>query len=253
MPRVPPWAREKPPAPRTLRRYNLYGWPQPGPGADPGDFPPREAWPPMRVRVGTSGWAYPHWIGRFYPDDLAQARFLAFHARRFPTVEVNMTYRRLPGPHVFDAWRAATPPGFLFAVKAPRTITHDKRLVGAEDDLAGFVDLARRLGDRLGVLLFQLPPSFARDLDALDAFLALLPGDVRAAVEVRHRSWHDAEARALLARRGVAWVAHDFQRRDAPLWTTAGFAYVRLHGDTGRYRGGYDPAAILAWAEHLRA
>lgn len=232
---------------RALRRERLYGQPLPGGGEG---LESRDAWPhDMPLRVGTSGWAYRHWLGRLYPRDVGGTAMLPFFARRFPTVEVNSTYYRLPEARTFDAWRDAAPPGFRFSVKAPGSITHEKRLVGVEEETAEFVARASRLHDRLGVLLFQLPPGFRADLPLLEDFLRLLPEPGRCAFELRHRSWHERDVRALLERHGAAWVVHDYGRRGSPLWTSTDWVYLRLHGPSGRYRGAYPAETLLAWAQ----
>ncbi len=243
----------RPRSERALRREALYGPPLEGPGLEE-ELPPVARWPAdLRLRVGTSGWAYRHWLGRLYPRRLPGAQMLAFHSRRFATVEVNSTFYRPPAPEVVDAWRAQTPPGFRFTLKMPRAITHDKRLVDVARETEAFVDLARRLGPKLGVLLAQLPPGFRADPPLLDSFLSLLPSSLQVAVELRHRSWHDAATGRLLARHGAARVVHDFGRKATPLPPTAPFVYLRLHGPSGRYRGGYDAETLLAWAEQLKA
>lgn len=236
-------------SPRTLHRRALYGWPQPGPGVDATDFPQHEAWPArQQVRIGTSGWSYPHWRGRFYPADLPQPRLLGFASRRLPTIEVNMTYRRMPAPDVFDAWREAVPEGFLFSVKAPRTITHDARLEDAATPLRQFLRDAWRLRETLGLVLFQLPPSLHADHGLLSRFLDLLPAGPRYAFELRHPSWFTRDTYMLLADHAAGFVIHDFGRHGSPIVETAPFIYLRLHGPTGRYRGTYDTTTLLAWA-----
>lgn len=235
-------------SPRTVRRYDLYGWPQRGSGADADEYPEHDAWPSQRVRVGTSGWAYAHWKGRFYPATLPGSEQLAWFARRLPTVEVNATYYRLPPRATFTRWHDATPPGFLFAVKAPGAITHEKRLVGVRDELEDLLDRARELHDKLGVLLFQLPPSFHADLPLLARFLDMLPEDVRCAFELRHRSWFERDVFMLLAQRERAFVVHDYGRKGTPLVETVPFVYLRLHGPSGRYRGAYDWTSLFQWA-----
>ena len=239
-------------SPRSLRRYNLYGWPQPGPGADPEDYPEHDAWPALRMRVGTSGWAYAHWKGRFYPAGEAATRHLAWFSRRLPTVEVNATYYRLPSRETFRKWRDATAPGFQFTIKAPGAITHDKRLVDVEAELQAFLDHARELREKLGILLFQFPPSFRADLPLLARFLDLLPDDIKCAFELRHRSWFERDAYLLLAQHERAFVVHDFNKKGTPLVETAPFVYLRLHGPTGRYRGQYDVPTMFAWAMQAR-
>lgn len=235
---------------RALRKERLYGPPLEGEGWD---VPACARWPDdLSVRVGTSGWAYRHWLGRLYPRRLPSTRTLAHFACRFPAVEVNSTYYRLPPDATFDAWRAATPPGFRFAVKSPGSITHNKRLVDVEAEVAEFLARCRRLGDRLGVALFQFPPGFHADVPLLRAFLDLLPSDLRVAVELRHRSWFERDVRALLAERNVAFVVHDYNKKGSPTWTTTEFAYLRLHGPSGRYRGAYDAETLLQWAEQVK-
>jgi uncharacterized protein YecE (DUF72 family) len=225
----------------------LYGAPLPGPGDE---HPERAAWPEdAPVRIGTSGWAYRHWLGRLYPRHLSSAKQLAHFARRFPAVEVNSTYYRLPGASVFRAWREAVPPGFRFAVKAPGSITHDKRLADVEAETEDLLERAALLGDRLGPLLFQFPPGFHADVKRLRAFLDLLPDGGTYAFELRHRSWYERDVRQMLARKGVAWVVHDFNQKGSPVWATADWTYLRLHGPSGRYRGAYDALALLAWSQ----
>lgn len=234
---------------RAARREPLYGAPLPGAGEE---WPERAGWPAeMPVRIGTSGWAYRHWLGRLYPRDLPARRHLEHYARRFPCVEVNSTYYRLPPASVFEAWRAAAPPGFRFVVKAPGEITHEKRLVGAERDVEEFLDRVRLLGDHLGPVLFQLPPGFHADVKRLRAFLDLLPDGLRCAFELRHRSWYAHDVRQMLERRGAAWVVHDYGRRGSPVWTSASWVYLRLHGPSGRYRGAYEVETLLAWAQQV--
>jgi len=234
---------------RTLRKFNLYGWPQQGPGADVDDYPEADAWPvDMRLRVGTSGWAYPHWKGRFYPSSCPTSQHLAWYSRRMPTIEVNCTYYRLPAKTTFAKWRDATPDGFRFTVKAPGVITHEKRLVDVEADLAEFLAHAYELGEKLGILLFQFPPGFKADLPLLRAFLELLPRDVRCAFELRHKSWFARDTYLLLAEHERAFVVHDYNKKGTPLVETAPFVYLRLHGPSGRYRGSYDAFALFQWA-----
>lgn len=236
---------------RTRRRYALYGWPQEGPGADEEAHPVHEAWPAQRVRIGTSGWSYAHWKGRFYPSTLPSTAQLAWASRRLPAIEVNSTYYRLPGEATFVNWREATPDGFRFVLKAPGAITHEKRLVDVEEELDEFLSRASLLGDRLGALLFQLPPGFHADLPRLARFLDLLPQGVPCAFELRHRSWFARDTYLLLADRGAGFVVHDYGRRGTPLVETAPFVYLRLHGPSGRYRGSYGATELFAWARQV--
>lgn len=232
---------------RALRRERLYGAPLPGKGEGP---EAREAWAgDAPLRVGTSGWAYRYWLGRFYPRDVRSDALLPFFARRFAAVEVNSTYYQLPEARTFEAWRDAVPDGFQFSVKAPGVITHEKRLKGVEQETAEFLERAGPLRDRLGVLQFQLPPGFRAGLRQLEEFLALLPEPHQCAFELRHGSWHERDVRSLLQRHGAAWVVHDFGRRGSPLWITTDWVYLRLHGPSGRYSGAHPVETMFSWAQ----
>lgn len=235
---------------RALRREGLYGPPLEGRGWE---VPSKGDWPDdAPLRIGTSGWSYRHWLGRLYPRSLPSTKTLAYYAARFPAVEVNSTYYRLPPEATFDAWREQTPPGFRFVVKAPGSITHERRLEGVRWETEEFVERCRRLGEKLGLVLFQLPPGFQADVPLLARFLDELPRGARYAFELRHRSWFERDVRDLLASRGVAFVVHDYGRKGTPLWATAEDVYLRLHGPSGRYRGAYDVETLLQWAEQLR-
>ncbi len=241
---------------------------------------------PPPIRVGTSGWIYPHWKGRFYPKALPERRWLAFLAQRLPTVEVNGTFYSLTRPSACDAWREATPPGFLFALKGSRYVTHMRKLRNFRAPLANFFSSGiLRLGERLGPILWQLPPQLPFDAPRADAFFAALPEDVRAAerlarrhdarttgraaltapdgrdrplrhaVEVRHPSWLSDEALALLERRNVALAAADAagEHPFSLARTSRDLAYVRLHGARRLYEGAYTPAELREWAARGRA
>jgi uncharacterized protein YecE (DUF72 family) len=196
--------------------------------------------------IGTSGYNYPEWKGSFYPADLSTGRMLPYYAARFSTVEINYTFYRMPALGTLEGWARATPDSFRLTLKAPRRITHDARLRGCEDLVAAFCDRAATLGGRLGALLFQLPPSFKKDLSTFEPFLDLLTPDVRAAVEFRHASWHDEEVYERLRAHGVALCVADSEKMSTPLVTTAGHAYFRLRDE------GYEEADLARWAETLR-
>src|SRR5450631_35684 len=145
------------------------------------------------ILVGTSGYNYPEWKGSFYPADLAAAKMLPYYAARFPTVEINYTFYRMPNEKLVAGWAEQTPSPYKFTLKAPRRITHDSRLKDCGELVATFCRVAGTLGDKLGTLLFQLPPNLKKNLPLLDAFVANLPQNVRAAFEFRHESWLDEE------------------------------------------------------------
>ncbi|MFP5319596.1 MAG: DUF72 domain-containing protein [Acidimicrobiia bacterium] len=205
----------------------------------------------MPVLVGTSGWQYASWRGRFYPEKLRQADWLEHYAARFRTVEVNNAFYRLPEASTFASWARRTPDDFVVVVKASRYLTHIKRLNEPEEPVARFLERARHLGPKLGPVLVQLPPNLQADVDRLDAALAQFPPDVRVTVEFRHPSWFTDGTRALLERRGAALCLADSPHRETPLWRTAGWGYVRLHEGTAAPRPCYSREALEAWAARL--
>ncbi len=198
-----------------------------------------------RVLVGTSGYNYPEWRGTFYPEKLRTDRMLPFYAERFPTVEINYTFYRLPNEKLLAGWSAATPQQFWFTLKAPRRITHDARLQRCADLVQAFCGTARALGPKLGVLLFQLPPTFKRDVGVLRQFVNLLPENTRAAFEFRHPSWFDPEALGVLRGRNLALCIADSEKMSTPVEMTADYAYLRLRDE------GYQQADIERWADTI--
>lgn len=197
------------------------------------------------VRIGTSGWTYPHWKEVFYPPDLSERLWLEHFAREFSTVEINSTFYRLPRASTFAGWQRRVPEGFLFAVKCWGLITHRKRLLEVEEQLQLFLSRARLLGDRLGPILVQLPPRWGRDLTRLRDFLHLLPADLRYAFEFRDLSWfHDAVYELLAARdmTVVRVTSPDYPASPA----TARWCYARMHGDEDSPK--YRPETLSRWA-----
>ncbi len=170
----------------------------------------------MGLRIGTSGWVYGHWRGRFYPPELPQGAWFAHYARAFDTVEINNSFYRLPAAATFDAWREQAPPGFLYAVKASRFLTHMKKLADPEEPLGRFFERAARLGGTLGPILYQLPPRWRVNLPRFEAFLAALPPGYRHVVEFRDASWLREEVFHLMERRGVAHCLHDMRHLEVP-------------------------------------
>ncbi|MGH9186280.1 MAG: DUF72 domain-containing protein [Acidimicrobiales bacterium] len=202
--------------------------------------------------VGTSGWQYDSWRGRFYPQHLATTRWLPHYARRFPTVEVNNTFYRLPERPTFERWAAETPEGFLFACKLSRYLTHVRRLRDPDEAVGRFLDRAAGLGDRLGPLLLQLPPTLGVEPDRLAATLAAFPPSVRVAVELRHVSWFSEEVAAVLHEHGAALCWSDrHSRLLSPLWRTTDWVYVRLHEGTARPRPSYGRRALESWIRRI--
>lgn len=199
-----------------------------------------------RIRVGTSGYVYTHWRGILYPEGLPQRQWLTRYAGLFDTVELNATFYRLPTAGSVERWRDATPPGFVFAVKGSRYLTHMKRLLDTGRGLRRFYGPVSRFGRKLGPVLWQLPPRMKPDPERLDRFLAHLPRG-RHAFEFRDPAWYTEEICAVLDRRGAAFCEHDLVARDPPR-PTGGFRYVRFHGTTGRYAGRYGAAALRPFA-----
>ena len=199
-----------------------------------------------RVFVGTSGYNYPEWRGTFYPEKFSTNKMLAFYAERFPTVEINYTFYRMPTEKLLQGWAEGTPANFTFTLKAPRRITHDSKLQRCEDLLQGFCRTARTLGPKLAVLLFQLPPNFKKDAAILRAFLELLPEGTRAAFEFRHASWLDTETFDALRGRNIALCIADSEKMKTPVEVTADYAYFRLRDE------GYQQRDIEAWAKTIR-
>ncbi|HXK32767.1 MAG TPA: DUF72 domain-containing protein [Dehalococcoidia bacterium] len=206
--------------------------------------------------VGTSGWEYAHWRGSFYPRRPAPRDTLAFYAARFPTVELNGTFYRLPARETFESWARRTPRDFVFAMKASRYLTHILRLREPQEAVRRMLERAQGLGDKLGPLLLQLPPTLERDAARLDGTLELIeltaPG-TRVAVEFRHASWWRDETRRLLERRGAALCLADRGSRIiTPEWRTADWGYVRFHEGLARPRPCYGRWALQSWAQRIR-
>lgn len=206
-----------------------------------------------RVYVGTSGWHYEAWKGPFYPPGLRTEEMLGFYCRRFRTVEINNSFYRLPSAETFRQWRETVPGDFLFAVKGSRFITHMKKLKDPREPLELFLGRARELGEKLGPVLFQLPPRWRVNAARLADFLEALPSGYRYAFEFRDESWFTDEVYAVLREHGAAFCIYDLDRRLSPLAVTCGFVYVRLHGPNGPYQGSYDDEALSAWARRIRA
>jgi uncharacterized protein YecE (DUF72 family) len=203
--------------------------------------------------VGTSGWHYPHWQGPFYPHSLAPAAWLDYYACQFATVEINSSFYRLPSLAAVRAWREATPPGFTFAVKASRYITHMKKLRAPRQSLRALLSVTRALGKKCGPLLFQLPPHWRCNPERLAAFLRALPKNRECVFELRDRSWHNPEIYALLRRHNAAFCMYELAGFESPQVVTADFAYIRLHGPAAyAYGGCYTNSALEKWAERIR-
>lgn len=204
----------------------------------------------MEVLVGTSGWQYRDWKGRFYPKDLPQREWLSYFSARFPTVEVNNTFYNLPKEETFDTWREATAPGFLIGIKASRYITHVRRLRDPGDPVELLWTRCARLQEKLGPVLFQLPPTFRSDVDRLESLLRVLPAEMRAAFEFRHRSWGTDKVRQALDAAGCALVLADRPGARVGATVTGGWSYVRFHQGTPTAPS-YHRDKLRRWAEKI--
>ncbi len=215
------------------------------------------------IRIGTSGWHYNHWSGLFYPADLPKSKWLEYYAEHFDTVEINNTFYRQPKPETFTNWHKQAPKNFLYTVKANRYITHIKRLKDAEEPLERFLGGALLLKENLGPILYQLPPSFHKDLDRLRAFLKVLrsvakamerrrPKKQIAVFEFRHESWFSDNSYELLKEFNAGFCIHDMPGMEVPRIVTSDIIYVRFHGPTGRYAGNYSKSALQGWAKWIK-
>src|SRR5262245_22515138 len=202
----------------------------------------------MELLAGTSGYSYKEWKGHFYPEKLAGDAMLRYYAERFPTVEINNTFYRMPGAEMLARWAADVPEHFAFTLKAPRRITHDKRLKEVGPDVAELLRRAAALGSKLGPVLFQLPPSFKKDLAALADLLAAIPPGHRIACEFRHPTWEDEAVYEMLRGHNAMLCAADTDKGESPpLVATAKCGYLRLR------RVAYDDADLRAWVKQIAA
>lgn len=204
------------------------------------------------IRIGTSGWYYDHWKERFYPAELPRSKWFEYYARHFDTVEINNTFYHLPKEQTLQRWHELAPENFLFAVKANRYITHIKKLNDASEPLERFFERVNLLKDKLGPILYQLPPSLHKNLDLLAGFIKLLPKDKLAVFEFRHESWYADETFDLLGKSGVGFCIHDMPGNESPRIVTGEIIYLRFHGTTDRYAGSYPKSQLQDWANWLK-
>lgn len=207
----------------------------------------------MPLLIGTSGWQYRHWRETFYPRGVVQGKWLEYYAARFDTVESNAAFYRLPEAATFAAWAERTPDNFVMAVKASRYLTHILRLTQPEDPVRLLVERASELGDKLGPILIQLPPSMRIELDRLKRTLDTFPSDWRVAVEFRHNSWYTDEVRQVLTDRRVALCLADRRGPLTPLWRTTDWTYLRFHVGQATPTPCYGRQALVSWVERLAA
>lgn len=206
------------------------------------------------IHIGTSGWNYRHWFGRFYPPHLRQPEMLSFYAKYFETVEINNTFYRLPEIKTFNTWRDTAPEHFLFALKASRFITHMKKLTAPKTSSKKLFNRMRRLEETLGPILFQLPTGWPRNDERLANFLASLPAEHQYVFEFREASWFTRDIFDLLTKHNAAFCIHDFRGERTPKEITADFTYIRMHGPRKTaYSGSYPARVLKQWAEQIQS
>jgi uncharacterized protein YecE (DUF72 family) len=202
----------------------------------------------MKLHAGTSGYSYKEWKGNFYPEDLPAKEMLAYYSRRLPAVEINNTFYRLPQPAMVENWKEQVPKRFRFSIKASQRITHIKRINNCADETKYLLETAALLEERLGVMLFQLPPNMKKDTSRLSAFLDLLSAEMRSAFEFRHESWFDDEVYDLLRSKDCALVVSDTDQKPlSGIVTTAKWGYLRLR------RTMYEESDLVEWLRRVQA
>jgi uncharacterized protein YecE (DUF72 family) len=205
-----------------------------------------------KIHIGTSGWHYKHWIGTFYPAGTKPREQFKLYQQTFNTVEINNSFYRLPLPETFKSWRTNTPRNFLFVVKASRYITHQKKLTEPQETIRKFFKNVKFLKEKLGPILFQLPPSWKVNAARLKSFLITLPDKFRYVFEFRDPTWYTSEVLELLEEFNCAFCIYELGGHQSPLHVTADFVYVRLHGPGEKYQGSYSDEQLKNWAEQCR-
>jgi uncharacterized protein YecE (DUF72 family) len=205
-----------------------------------------------KIYIGTSGWHYKHWKGTFYPGDIKEAEQFAFYKKHFSTVEINNSFYRLPNGKTFKAWKEAAPGGFIFSVKASRYITHMKKLKADKVSLNKFFTRTGKLENKLGPILFQLPPHWKINAERLQDFLQRIPKGYRYTFEFRNESWHEEKIFDILKKHNCAFCIYELAKHLTPLQVTADFIYIRLHGPGDKYQGSYTTAQLKKWAQQCR-
>jgi uncharacterized protein YecE (DUF72 family) len=204
-----------------------------------------------RIHIGCSGWVYKHWRGIFYPEGLPQRLWFDHYTQDFDTVEINNSFYRLPSSETFEKWRDQAPSGFCYALKANRFLTQAKKLKECEEPLERMMSAARCLGDRLGPMLYQLPPTLRINLDRLRDFLEIMPADVTNVFEFREKSWYVPETYDLLDRYGASFCVHDMPGLGSERVAVGRIAYVRFHGGEGKYWGRYPDERLRGWTDWI--
>lgn len=203
-------------------------------------------------RIGTSGWFYDHWYGKFYPEELKKSDMLGFYIKNFDTVEINMTFYHTPTEKILNSWKSRSPEDFLFSVKANRWITHQKKLRDVDKDVSSFLSRINVLGDKLAAILFQLPGSIKKDNELIESFLSILPKEFRYAIEFRDNSWNNDDVFNILKKYNTAYCIISAPKMQTITELTADFVYIRLHGIDSWYSYRYTKQDIKWWADRIR-
>ena len=206
-----------------------------------------------KIHIGTSGWNYDHWQGSFYPEDVKSDRWLEYYCQQFGSVEINNTFYQLPEKRSFEKWYDTVPKNFIFTVKGSRYITHMKKLKDPEESLDKFLKKCDLLKDKLGSILFQLPPRWKINTERLADFLKALPDKYRYAFEFRDSSWWHKDTYQLLREHRAAFCIFELAGRTTPKEITSDLIYIRLHGPEAAYEGSYDNRTLSGWAGALMA
>ena len=205
-----------------------------------------------KIYIGTSGWHYKHWKGTFYPPDIKESQQLEAYQKYFSTVEINNSFYMLPAAETFENWRKSTPEHFVFAVKGSRYLTHMKKLIVEKSAISKFFTHASKLEEKLGVVLFQLPPRWKVNTQRLKDFITALPDGYRFTFEFREHSWYNDEVYTILNDNNCAFCIYELQYHISPLEVTADFVYVRLHGPGNKYQGSYNEKTLNEWASRCK-
>jgi len=204
------------------------------------------------IYVGTSGWKYKHWDNNFYPKEIKNTKQLDYYQSKFDTVELNNSFYREPDAKQFENWKNAVGASFLYAVKANRYFTHLKKLKVTQDEISSFLDKVAHLEEKLGPILFQLPPSWKINTERLSNFLELLPKQFKYTFEFRNQSWYSPEVDELLTKHNAAFCIYELAGHLSPLKVTADFVYIRLHGPGAKYQGSYTIEVLEEWAKRCK-
>ncbi len=202
--------------------------------------------------IGTSGWSYKHWKDKFYPEDIKQKDWLNYYTKKFDTVELNGSFYHLPKKETFRNWKEVTPDNFIFSVKASRFITHNKKLKDPKEPVRNFYESANRLGKKIGITLFQLPPNLNYNHDKLKHFVKILPKTKRYTIEFRNQTWWNDDAFSILKKNNIAFCIFELGDVQSPKMITADFVYIRLHGPDGKYKGNYNKVLLSKWKKDIQ-